>query len=159
MVRHGSATGPGAMPNGVSVADRCCKHGVSDATVYKWKAKYGGVDVSEGRPCCAIGPSDNGGTAEGAGRRECSPETAPRRCDARQCRTEGSLGKNGVTQDHEPPLVQGYRDTAKRQAVVHPVASHEMGLFRSWTARPKGFYHPAFPALEIFATTSDFPSQ
>lgn len=32
---------------GVSVADLCRKHGVSDATVYKWKAKYGGMDVSE----------------------------------------------------------------------------------------------------------------
>jgi putative transposase len=28
------------------VADLCRKHGVSDATVYKWKAKYGGMDVS-----------------------------------------------------------------------------------------------------------------
>ena len=26
---------------GVSVADLCRKHGVSDATVYKWKARYG----------------------------------------------------------------------------------------------------------------------
>jgi putative transposase len=32
---------------GVSVADLCLKHGVSDATVYKWKAKYGGMDVSK----------------------------------------------------------------------------------------------------------------
>jgi len=30
---------------GVSVADLCRKQGVSDATVYKWKAKYGGMDV------------------------------------------------------------------------------------------------------------------
>lgn len=34
---------------GVSVADLCLKHGVSDATVYKWKAKYGGMDVSEAK--------------------------------------------------------------------------------------------------------------
>ncbi len=34
---------------GVSVADLCRKHGVSDATVYKWNAKYGGMDVSEAR--------------------------------------------------------------------------------------------------------------
>ncbi len=25
------------------------QHGVSDATVYKWKAKYGGMDVSEAK--------------------------------------------------------------------------------------------------------------
>lgn len=35
--------------SGVSVADLCCKHGVSDASIYKWKAKFGGMDVSEAR--------------------------------------------------------------------------------------------------------------
>ncbi len=34
---------------GFSVADLCRRHGVSDATVYKWKAKYGGMDVSEAK--------------------------------------------------------------------------------------------------------------
>ncbi len=28
---------------------RCRKHGVSEATFYKWKAKFGGLDVSEAR--------------------------------------------------------------------------------------------------------------
>ena len=31
---------------GVSVSDLCRKHGVSDASIYKWKAKYGGLEVS-----------------------------------------------------------------------------------------------------------------
>ena len=31
------------------VADLCCKHGVSDASISKWKARYGGMDVSEAR--------------------------------------------------------------------------------------------------------------
>ncbi len=34
---------------GVSVADLCRKHGVSKATVYKWKAKYGGMDFGEAK--------------------------------------------------------------------------------------------------------------
>ena len=34
---------------GVPVADLCRKHGVSNASIYKWKAKYGGMDVSEAR--------------------------------------------------------------------------------------------------------------
>ena len=34
---------------GVSVADLCRKHGVSDASIYKWKAKFGGIDVSEAK--------------------------------------------------------------------------------------------------------------
>ena len=54
MVRHGSATGSSAMPNGVSVADLCRKHGVSDATVYKWKARFGGMEVSEAKRLKAL---------------------------------------------------------------------------------------------------------
>ena len=34
---------------GVSVSDLCRKHGVSDASIYKWKAKFGGMDVSEAK--------------------------------------------------------------------------------------------------------------
>ena len=34
---------------GLPVANLCRKHGVSDASIYKWKAKYGGMDVSEAR--------------------------------------------------------------------------------------------------------------
>jgi putative transposase len=34
---------------GVAVTDLCRKHGVSSPTFYKWKAKYGGMDVSEAR--------------------------------------------------------------------------------------------------------------
>lgn len=31
---------------GMSAADLCRKHGVSDATFYKWRSKYGGMEVS-----------------------------------------------------------------------------------------------------------------
>ena len=34
---------------GVAVADLCREHNVSSATFYKWKAKYGGMDVSEAK--------------------------------------------------------------------------------------------------------------
>jgi transposase-like protein len=34
---------------GVSVADLCRKHGVSDASIYKWKAKFGGMELSEAK--------------------------------------------------------------------------------------------------------------
>lgn len=27
-------------------ADLCRKHGISDATFYKWRSKYGGIDMS-----------------------------------------------------------------------------------------------------------------
>jgi len=34
---------------GARTADVCRKHGISDATFYKWKAKYGGLEVSEAK--------------------------------------------------------------------------------------------------------------
>jgi putative transposase len=34
---------------GAKTADLCRKHGISDATFYNWKAKYGGLDVSEAK--------------------------------------------------------------------------------------------------------------
>jgi len=34
---------------GAKTADVCRKHGISSATFYKWKAKYGGLDVSDAK--------------------------------------------------------------------------------------------------------------
>ena len=34
---------------GVATAEVCRRHGVSSATFYKWKAKFGGLEVSEAR--------------------------------------------------------------------------------------------------------------
>jgi putative transposase len=34
---------------GVPTAEVCRRHGVSTATFYKWKAKFGGLDVSDAR--------------------------------------------------------------------------------------------------------------
>ncbi|MHC2569673.1 putative transposase [Rhizobium leguminosarum] len=34
---------------GTPVSELCRKHGVSDASIYKWKAKFGGMDVSEAK--------------------------------------------------------------------------------------------------------------
>jgi putative transposase len=34
---------------GIAVSDLCRKHGVSDASIYKWKAKFDCMDVSEAK--------------------------------------------------------------------------------------------------------------
>ena len=39
---------------GVAVAERCRKHGVSSPTFYKWKAKFGGMNVSDARRLKAL---------------------------------------------------------------------------------------------------------
>ena len=39
---------------GAATADVCRKHGISSATFYKWKAKYGGLEVSDARRLRAL---------------------------------------------------------------------------------------------------------
>lgn len=39
---------------GMSTADVCRKHGVGSATFYKWKARYGGLEVSDARRLKAL---------------------------------------------------------------------------------------------------------
>jgi putative transposase len=39
---------------GQPTADVCRKHGISAGTFYKWKAKYGGMDVSDAKRLKAL---------------------------------------------------------------------------------------------------------
>ena len=39
---------------GAATADLCRKHGISPATFYKWKAKYGGLEVSDAKRLKAL---------------------------------------------------------------------------------------------------------
>ena len=39
---------------GMATTDVCRKHGVSSATFYKWKSKYGGLEVSDARKLRAL---------------------------------------------------------------------------------------------------------
>lgn len=39
---------------GMKVADVCRKHGISDATYYNWKAKFGGMTVSDAQRLKAL---------------------------------------------------------------------------------------------------------
>ena len=36
------------------ITEQCCKHGLSSATYYAWKAKFGGLEVSDARELRAL---------------------------------------------------------------------------------------------------------
>ena len=39
---------------GAKTADLCRKHGISEATFYSWKSKFGGLDISEAKRLKAL---------------------------------------------------------------------------------------------------------
>jgi putative transposase len=39
---------------GMKTGDLACKYGISEATLYNWKAKFGGMDVSEAKRLRAL---------------------------------------------------------------------------------------------------------
>lgn len=39
---------------GLSASDLCRKHGISDATFYKWRSRYGGMEISDARKLKAL---------------------------------------------------------------------------------------------------------
>ena len=40
--------------SGIATAEVCRKHGISSATFFKWKARFGGMDVSDARKLKAL---------------------------------------------------------------------------------------------------------
>jgi putative transposase len=95
---------------GVPVADLCRKHGVSDASIYKWKAKFGGMDVSEVKRLKTL--EDENTRLKRLLADAMLDNAAP----------EGSSGKEVVT------------PAAKRKAVAHLVGIHEMSERRACKA-------------------------
>ena len=45
---------------GAKTADLCRKHGISEATFYNWKSKFGGLDVSEAKRLKQLEPNGKG---------------------------------------------------------------------------------------------------
>ncbi len=45
---------------GAKTEDLCRRHGISGTTFYKWKAKFGGLDVSDGRKLRALEEENRG---------------------------------------------------------------------------------------------------
>jgi len=78
---------------GVPVTDLCRKHGVSNASIHKWKAKYGGMEVSEAKRLKAL-EDDNArlkklladAMLDNAALKDPSEKNGNARCRAGSCR-------------------------------------------------------------------------
>lgn len=85
---------------GMKTADVCRKHGISSAALYAWKAKYGGMDVSQARKLKVL-EEENG---------------RPKRLLADAMldnAAEGSCGRN-IVKRAAPPLGQRGRSSRAR---------------------------------------------
>jgi len=79
---------------GMKTADLCRKHGVSEATFYNWKAKYGGLEVSEAKRLRAL-ESENvklkkllaEAMLDNAALKDLLEKNGDARCQARGCRS------------------------------------------------------------------------
>jgi putative transposase len=112
---------------GAKTADVCRRHGVSSATFYAWKAKYGGMDVSEARRLKAL-EAENAKLKRLLGRRH-----------ARQHGAEGPARPKVVT------------PAARRQAVAHLAEIHEMSERRA--CRVIGADRSSIRFAAVFPTT------
>lgn len=54
---------------GVKTADICREHGISAQTFYEWKAKFGGMEVSDARKLLALEDENRQGLQTKAGSR------------------------------------------------------------------------------------------
>ena len=78
---------------GAKTDDICRRHGISTATFYTWRKKYGGMD---GETLSPIGPRtmvERGQAAAGAGDRECQAQADRGGSDAGHVVDEGTAGK------------------------------------------------------------------
>jgi transposase InsO family protein len=93
---------------GMKTADLCRKHGISEASFYNWKAKYGGLEVSEAKRLRGL-----------ESERERQAEEAFGRCDAGQRCAEGPACKKMVT------------PATEREAVAHVRSAFELSERRA----------------------------
>ena len=91
---------------GMSAGDLCRKHGISDATFYTWRKKYGGMEVSEAKrlkalegeegtsPTAGVSPTNERQVEEATGGADDGRSHAPR--DARKKLLTPSSRRNAV---------------------------------------------------------------
>ncbi len=78
---------------GAKTADLCRKHGISEATFYNWKSKFGGMDVSEAKRLKHLQDENGklkkllaGAMLDNAALKDLLSKNGDARCEARGCR-------------------------------------------------------------------------
>jgi putative transposase len=92
---------------GAKTADLCRKHGISEATFYNWKSRFGGLEVSEARRLKAL-----------------ESENAKLKKLLAEAHLDNAALKDLLTKKMVTPA-------AKREAVAHLTSVHEMSERRA----------------------------
>src|SRR5229473_2732882 len=109
---------------GMKTADLCRKHGISQASFYNWKAKYGGLEVSEAKRLKGL-ESENAklkklladAMLDNAALKDLLGKNDDARCQARGCRSPAFCVRN-----ERAAGVQEYRLRTNDSAVSFPAA-------------------------------------
>ncbi|MEA2934550.1 MAG: putative transposase [Variibacter sp.] len=104
---------------GMSATDVCRKHGISDATFYKWRSRFGGMEISDARKLKALEDEN----------RKLKKLLAETMLDASTLKqmlvnedNSGSRSRRLNLNDDRPPPAAGIPTTAPEDAAV----------FKSW---------------------------
>ena len=137
---------------GAKTAELARKHGVSEATLYNWKAKFGGMDVSEAKRLRQL-------EDENAKLKSCWPSRCwmPRRCvsfcqkngrarrQARGCRA--SAGRTGPRERRACSIVSADRKMARYRSCRPPDSELRVQLRELANARRRFGYRRLFVLL------------
>ena len=145
--------------SGAKTADVCRRHGISDATFYKWKSKYGGLEVSEPRRLKVLetenarlarpGPSRSRGRAARLqhGQAPWQPRPATyARIGAPAMQQEGALRHVGAPR---PFLLHRLSQRAHTQNRLHLRVEEERGSCQRTTILSFKYINNSPPNIEI----------
>ena len=131
---------------GAKTADLARKHGISEATLYNWKAKYGGMDVSEAKRLKAL-EEENREAEEAAGGVRCW--TAPALEGASDKKMVGPAAKREAVAH-----LRGALEMSERRACSLVAADRKMIRYRSRRPPDDGAARPAARACQSSAAGS-----
>jgi len=144
---------------GAKAADLCRKHGISEATFYNWKAKYGGMEVSEAKRLKAL-QEENARLKkllaeqmlDAAALRELLAKNGRACRQARSC--HASEGYHGLSERRACQIVSADRKTVRYQSCRPPEVELRVKLRDLANERRRFGYRRLFVLLRRDGETS-----